>query len=445
MVLFTQSDRGISLAHGRTQRFAVFATLYAAQGVPVGFISVAIYAWLAEEGFSPGNVAMVAGIAGAPWALKLFWGPLVDRYQYVSMGHRRPWVLGAQAGLIAAALGAALLHGPRHSILVLAFALFAQGLFASLQDVAVDALAIDVLPEDELGRANGYMFVGKLVGYAMGGAGLSWVLARHGLRAASVAEALLLIPPFLIMLLAREKPSDRMFPWSSPSASEQRAAPRFHDTRVLLKRVFAALLVRSSVATAGGVLLAVTANTLALAAFKVHVVQQLGWRSTQLSLYLGAFGAVAALVGAGVCVLVIDRLGRVRLLVIVVASIAVLSGAFGLASPLWTERYLVVAFLLLNSLLLAAAVVGINALCMDLSVPAIAGTQYAVYMAIFNASTVLGNTLAGVVAQLLSMPALFMALPVINTLAILLVRRVDPEEVRRRFEHDALPAAPGGP
>ena len=46
-----------------------------------------------------------------------------------------------------------------------------------MQDVAVDGLAIDLLDERERGRANGLMYASKYGGGAIGGAGMSAVLA----------------------------------------------------------------------------------------------------------------------------------------------------------------------------------------------------------------------------------------------------------------------------
>src|SRR4030095_16534453 len=40
------------------------------------------------------------------------------------------------------------------------------------QDVAIDALAVEVLPAEERGTANGFMFGGQSVGQAVGGSGI---------------------------------------------------------------------------------------------------------------------------------------------------------------------------------------------------------------------------------------------------------------------------------
>ena len=50
--------------------------------------------------------------------------------------------------------------------------IFAHNVCAAAQDVAIDALAVQVLPAHERGTANGFMFGGQSVGQAVGGAGI---------------------------------------------------------------------------------------------------------------------------------------------------------------------------------------------------------------------------------------------------------------------------------
>ena len=44
-------------------------------------------------------------------------------------------------------------------------------------DVAIDALAVSVLPEDERGTANGFMFAGASIGQTIGGSGVLFLTA----------------------------------------------------------------------------------------------------------------------------------------------------------------------------------------------------------------------------------------------------------------------------
>ena len=68
------------------------------------------------------------------------------------MGRRRPWILFAQSGMVIT-LGALLfVSNLAESIQLVTLMLFIHNLFSSLQDVGVDALAVDVLQPDEVAK-----------------------------------------------------------------------------------------------------------------------------------------------------------------------------------------------------------------------------------------------------------------------------------------------------
>ena len=56
--------------------------------------------------------------------------------------------------------------------------IFAHNVFSAMQDVSVDALAVDLLREGERGRANGLMSGSKFAGTLIGGAGLGEVVGN---------------------------------------------------------------------------------------------------------------------------------------------------------------------------------------------------------------------------------------------------------------------------
>ncbi len=73
--------------------------MYFAQGIPQGLLAIAIPAWLASQGVSAADIGSYLAVIVLPWAFKLVTGPLMDRYEFLPMGRRRPWVIGAQLGL----------------------------------------------------------------------------------------------------------------------------------------------------------------------------------------------------------------------------------------------------------------------------------------------------------------------------------------------------------
>ena len=63
-----------------------------------------------------------------------------DRFEFLPMGRRRPWVIGAQAGLSLALLALTQVEDPASQISLLAAIGFFINSFAATQDVAVDGM-----------------------------------------------------------------------------------------------------------------------------------------------------------------------------------------------------------------------------------------------------------------------------------------------------------------
>ena len=89
----------LALSESSLLRKLVFAVLYAGQGIPYGLLIVAIPAYLAARGLTAGQSGLYIGTVMLPWSFKLVVGPLTDRFTFAPMGHRRPWVIGAQLAL----------------------------------------------------------------------------------------------------------------------------------------------------------------------------------------------------------------------------------------------------------------------------------------------------------------------------------------------------------
>ena len=138
-------------------RYATFILLYLAQGLPEGVVLFAIPAWLAMQGKTSAEIAAYSAVILLPASFKIVFAPLVERFTYLPMGRRRPWLLVGQVGLTGSFAGLALVHDPLHHLPWLAAGGFAVIAFSMLQDVATDSLAIDIIPAAQQGQANSLM------------------------------------------------------------------------------------------------------------------------------------------------------------------------------------------------------------------------------------------------------------------------------------------------
>ncbi|MDO9237551.1 MAG: MFS transporter [Aquabacterium sp.] len=189
-----------SSQNSRAHQITLLAGLYAAQGLPFGFFSLALPVLLREAGWSLTEISLLQFLA-LPWAIKFLWAPVVDHH-----GSRRTWLLALQC----AACGAALLLsqlGLQTGSVALFAAVFLFNLIAATQDIVTDGLAVRLLDARERGLANGIQVGAYRLGMILGGGLLLWVVARTNWQVMFLCMAALLAVSTLPVWTLREPPS----------------------------------------------------------------------------------------------------------------------------------------------------------------------------------------------------------------------------------------------
>lgn len=202
-------------------RLATGTLLYFAQGLAQGLFFVAIPSWLAVNGQPVGAIGSFVAAISLPWSLKFFIGAVVDRYAFLPMGRRRAWLVAAQTCLIISLIAFAIrspLPSELTTIVIFGTALSAM---TALQDVALDAMIIDLTPKNELGKINAYMLGGKSAGLAGGAALVAYFLEFQSFAMAMIATACLFSIPAFAAILIRERPGEKLFPWNDGQTSDQ--------------------------------------------------------------------------------------------------------------------------------------------------------------------------------------------------------------------------------
>jgi PAT family beta-lactamase induction signal transducer AmpG len=133
------------------------------------------------NGKSPGEISGYIAVLGIPWSFKIVNAPFMDRFTYLAMGRRRLWILIGQTGLIISLIIMALISNPVDDLLWLMILGFANSFFTVIQDIAVDGMAVDILPSDQQARANGVMWGSKVVGKSLTVVMGSWMLNVIGI------------------------------------------------------------------------------------------------------------------------------------------------------------------------------------------------------------------------------------------------------------------------
>src|SRR5687768_5957117 len=88
-----------ALSENRFLRYISFATLYVGQGVPEGMTIFGIPAWMAMNDKTPAEIGAYSAIIFIPFSFKIVVAPLIERFTFLPMGRRRPWIIFGQFGL----------------------------------------------------------------------------------------------------------------------------------------------------------------------------------------------------------------------------------------------------------------------------------------------------------------------------------------------------------
>ena len=151
--------------------------LYAAEGLPYGFIASGLPAIARVEGASLEKIGLIT-LVFLPWALKFLWAPVVDNVSFGSFGRRKTWILGTQLCIIAMFALAALLVGERSITSLLPLVLLIN-IMSATQDVAVDGYAVGKLTSETRGLGNAIQVCGYKLGAVLSG-GLLLVVGGYG-------------------------------------------------------------------------------------------------------------------------------------------------------------------------------------------------------------------------------------------------------------------------
>lgn len=382
------------LSQSRYLRYFSFTILYVAQGFPFGLVTVALPAFLLERGTSPAAVGGFVGAAMLPWTFKWLAGPMMDRFTFLSMGRRRPWVLVAQSGLVLTGLAFAFFPDGLDNLVTLTALCFVMNCFGAAQDVAVDGMAMDVLPEDEHGRANAFMGFGQVAGISGSAAIAAFVLQSFGLPGISV----MLVLGFGLILtwavLVRERAGEKVLPWTPGHATER--SLQLHSGSW---GAIAGDLVRVLFLPASLLLICVSSlfrfsDALWIQVGQTVVVQQLGYASTDYSSWISITSFVAALAGIGLG-LFIDRLGVKRFYLGALLAYGVLATAVGFSAPAWESTAFLLTVSSVQAFVYQAVFVSFIAIHMKLCGTRVAATQFAIYMGVVNFARSLGATAIG--------------------------------------------------
>ncbi|MEN8275515.1 MFS transporter [Acinetobacter seifertii] len=394
--------------------YLLLFSLYWAQGLPVGFMTHALPVILRAQGVSLAHIGGF-GLLMLPWSIKIFWAPCVDRHAISRLGHYRSWILPTQ--LLTVAVLCVLSFFPIQALdqplylFIFFIALLFMNLTGATQDVATDALAVNLLLHDQQHWGNTFQVVGSRLGFIVGGGAVLWCLDWLSWQPTFLLLAALVFVNTLPVLLFKE-PIHSSHSTNEPSQLNLVTKIKAYLSYFSQNKEFRSwLMVLITFKVADG---------LAGPLLKPLMVD-MGLSFTQIGVYITMLGAVAALVGAFIAGWVLKHFSRPTTLI----SFSILKimslGAYVYLAYAYEQKIKINAWLIytinaLEDAFAAMLLVVMLTLVMHYSRKNYAGTDFTFQVSVM--ATVSGGlyTLSGVIGDVLGY---FHYLIAIVTIAVL--------------------------
>src|SRR5215203_1890949 len=365
-----------SLSQNTFLRYFSFSFLYIAQGIPEGMTYFAIPAWMAMNGKTPAEIGAFIGVIGIPWSFKIVVAPLMDRFSFLPMGRRRPWVLFGQLGLIAAFIALAFVPNPLNNLSLFMAAGFCVSFFGAFQDVATDGMGI-------------------AASLSIG----TWIINRYGFQQAVLSLSLVVCLIMLVPLILRERPGEKLLPWTKGIASPETVKMHLDSFAKIFKSLFKVFILPSSLWMAAAFLLFNISIGLIDAVLPVFTIQEIGWTNEKYSNLFSSVSLVSGFLGMVAGGALADLFGKRRMMTLYLIAFITLFIAMAFMKTWWRTEHFITGFMGLYYVLYTFITIASFAIGMELCWCRVSATQFTLYMAVANVGRAVGAYLLGPLKQ----------------------------------------------
>lgn len=211
----------MTITNSRNGRMLLFGFLYFTQGAIGAYVLVFNNLYLRAFGAAAWQLSLLNGLLVVPFVLKIGIGLFSDkvklRLPLLGVGHRRPYV---SLGLLLISIGVfatAFVPPVEMYPLFLTTALFiAFGL--AIYDTVADGYAIDVTPPEEQGQIQGVMVISRAVGVVLLASTYGRIIEQYGWQAIFMVVALITLTPQILLRFAQEaeqRSPSQSFSWAA--------------------------------------------------------------------------------------------------------------------------------------------------------------------------------------------------------------------------------------
>ena len=388
-----------TLSRSAFWRYVCFTALYFAEGLNMGMLFVGLPAWMAVNGKTPTEIGAFAFACALPWTFKFVIAPLMDRYTYLPMGRKRPWVIVGQAGLAGSMVAMAFVPDPLNNLPLFNAAAFMVSAFGSIQDAATDGLAVDTIPADEQARANGFMGGARMIGSSLALALGSWLLNEYNFMVSTLVLALMVGLVIVVPIVLKEHPEEKFFPWTSGMVSPAAEELQITSWGTIFKALFSAFRLRNSLLVALLLFLTQGSYNYFETLLPLFTVKSAGWTNVTYSQYFATADLIGGIGGMLLGGFVIEKFGKKRMMSLYFLLIMVITLALAFLKPYWVSTPFIFGFIIVYRSLNAFAKIGLFAIAMECCLKKVSASQFTFYMTIGAVGSMVGATLIGPVKE----------------------------------------------
>lgn len=389
------------------QMYLLLFSLYWAQGLPVGFMTHALPVILRAQGISLAHIGGF-GLLMAPWALKFLWAPYLDRRGHQDLRYYRTWILFTQGVsivilLLLAMLPIAELNHPLY-LLFFFISLLSINLLGATQDIATDALAVNLLKPSQQHWGNLFQVVGSRLGFIVGGGVVLWLMDILTWQGTFIGLAVLVaintLPIIRTQLVTRAYPQHEV--GNAQDIPEQHIA--LQNIKQLLGHYWRYFTGQRELVYWLLVLVTVKVTDGLSGPLLKPLMVDIGLSFTQIGVYITMLGAGAALLGAALASLILQYMSRSHALMLFSIFKLGSLAAFAWLAAQYQQGVVVSAWIIylinaLEDMFAAMLLLVMLTLVMQYSRQTYAGTDFSVQVALMAMVSGGLYSLSGIVAD----------------------------------------------
>ena len=429
------NDKPLSpLSESPSLRYFTFIVLYFSQGIPEGITIFAIPAWMAANGKSTFEIAGYSAVVIIPFSLKILLAPMMERYTYLPMGRRRPWLLFGQLGILCSLIALSVVPNPLNNIPLLTAVALCVHIFIIFQDIATDSLVIDIVPIEQQGKANSFMWGSKTIGTSISLLLGSLLIKEYGFSNAVLAMSVSVLLIMFVPLFIRERKGEKVLPWSKGITSPDAALLKIDSWGKLFNSFKQVVSLKNSMLLLVTVFITMTALHYLRTLLPIFTIQELGWNNIFYSKIYSTSNLAGGIAGMLIGAFIIQRFGIVRLIQGSLFLMLILVASMAALTPLWKNSDFVSVFIALFCTLLTLINIGLLALAMHLCWKRISAIQFTFCMTIFNAGLASGAALLGFLRSFCEWQMLFLVFTFLIVISMIILKFIKTKRHRKQVE-----------